>query len=110
MSGFEAPNYTMVPNDFFELLPQWEFAELKVLICLMRATFGFHRPTAQLSIRHISRATGLTPKSVMAGAAILEQRGLIKRTVIPGSTTVWECVIADSTPLRDLILQTVIPG
>lgn len=109
--GFEAPNYTMVPNDFFDLMmPQMDMAELKVLICLMRATFGFHRPTVQLSIRQIARATGLTPKSVMSGAEKLCARGVVGRTVLPSNTTVWECVLSSNTPLRDLVLQGVIPA
>lgn len=110
MTGFQAPNYTMVPNDFFDLSKDMDTAELRVLICLMRATFGFHRPTVSMSIRQLARETRLTPKSVMAGAARLEARGLVSRSVLPSSTTTWECVIESSTPLRDLILQSVIPA
>jgi hypothetical protein len=40
--GFEAPFYTMVPNEVFDLLlPDLSGAELKVLLYVCRRTFGF---------------------------------------------------------------------
>jgi hypothetical protein len=109
MSGFEAPNYTMVPNDFFDLVAEMDVSEIRVLIYLMRETFGWHRPTVQMSIRQLARAAKLSPKSVQFAAVRLEERGLISRSVLESNTTVWECLVSSNTPLREKIFKSVLP-
>lgn len=110
MTGFQAPNYTQVPNDLFEIAAQMGDAELRVMLCIIRETFGYHRARARLSIRAIARATGLTPRNAHAGARAAEARGLIKSTVSLGDTTEWEAVVAGDTLLLSLGIQTVSPG
>ncbi len=110
MSGFSAPTYTMVPNDFFDLAQEMKPAELRVLIYLMRETFGWHRSTISITIRKLARGTNLTPKSVMSASKELEAKGLVIRRVLLNNTTTWECVIESNTPCATVILQDVIPG
>lgn len=102
MSPFQSPNYTQTPNDLFdELLPEMGLAELKVVMCIVRHTFGYHKDDVKLSIRKIARFTGLTAKSVMEGADAAEAHGLIERTTDGNKTTIWRAavsVIPSSTP------------
>src|SRR5690349_13028231 len=96
MTGFQAPNYTQVPNDYFDLIMEMTIAEIKVLSALIRVTLGYHRDEITLTIREMARVTHLDPKSVMAGASKLEERGLIERTVGKITTvTKWRVVIGD---------------
>lgn len=102
MSGFQSPNYTQTPNDLFdELLPDMGLAELKVVMCIVRHTFGFHQDETKLSIRTIARYTGLTVKSVMEGAKQAEEHGLIERYTDHNKTTKWRAIVSvvpSSTP------------
>jgi DNA-binding transcriptional ArsR family regulator len=88
--NFDAPNYTPTPNVLFdELLPELSGAELKVVLYLIRRTFGFHRATDSVSLtqfcegittrdgRRLDHGTGLARSSASKALAALEQRGLI---------------------------------
>lgn len=87
--GFYAPEYTQVPNNLFdELLSQLTGAELKVLLYIMRRTFGFRRAEAPISLTQMERGliirgerkdhgTGLTRKTLYQAVASLEARGCI---------------------------------
>src|SRR5712692_7217559 len=62
--GFRSPNYTQVPDEFFdELLAALSLGELKVLLYVMRRTFGFKKGSdriskSQLENGIVKRATG----------------------------------------------------
>jgi hypothetical protein len=64
------PNYTQGPNVFFdEWLPEIKnLSELKVIVVIIRGTFGWHQDNAQLSISDLERLTGLSRTSVIEGA------------------------------------------
>jgi hypothetical protein len=52
--GFTAGTSTPVPDQFFdELLPVLGLAELRVLLFLIRCTFGSRRPVAEISLRQM---------------------------------------------------------
>jgi hypothetical protein len=79
MSGFTSPNHTQTPNDLFEVhLPEMGYAELKVVLVVVRHTFGYHRRGVRLSVSEMEAATGLSRKSVQDGGA-----------------TYWEAVVDD---------------
>lgn len=108
MSGFQAPNYTQVPNDFFDLINDgMTIAEIKVLSTLLRATLGYHRDEIEITIRQLARITHLDPKSVMSGASKLEERGLISRSVGKITTITKWTVVIDEPKLWEKILKTV---
>jgi hypothetical protein len=73
--AFPAPNYTQVPNDLMDhWLPELNGAELKVLLYLVRRTFGFHRNSTEIGLRRIchgqpgrDRGTGLHLETVSDG-------------------------------------------
>jgi len=52
--GFTAGTSTPVPDQLFdELLPLLGLAELRVLLFLIRCTFGSRRPVAEISLRQM---------------------------------------------------------
>jgi len=114
MSGFESPNYTQTPNDLFDsLLPSMGLAELKVILCVIRHTFGYHTNEVKLSIRAIARFTGLTGHSVLDGAKQAEDHGLIERYQDGNKTTLWRAVVSvvpTTTPRDTRYNASVIPS
>jgi len=109
MKGFESPTFTMIPNDFFALAPDMSLSELQILLYLMRETFGWHRPQTTITIRQLARSTGLSTRSIVDGAAKLEERGLLRRIVPPNKVTVWECVVESSTSALYFSQHRVVP-
>jgi hypothetical protein len=79
MMPFSSPNYTQTPNDLFdELLPAMSCAELKVVLAIIRGTFGYHRCQTDMSITEIEKMTGLSGSSVLRGIGLAEESKLIK--------------------------------
>ena len=88
--GFQSPNFTPVPDELFdELLTQVSGAELKVLLYIMRRTFGFKKSSDDISLNQICRGiikkdgevldkgTGLSQSTVQ-----LAVKGLIEKNII----------------------------
>lgn len=109
MSGFQAPNYTQVPNDFFEMARDMDKAELKVVLYIIRETFGYHREECQVSIRKLAIGAGLTPRNAYNGAEKAIARGLIEKTVSPTNITTWRAVVAGDTVVLSQRIRTVSP-
>lgn len=89
-TGIDAPNTTPVPDVYFDLLfPRLGKGSLKVLLYLVRRTFGFKRDSDTVSlsqichgIRHrdgtiLDRGTGLTRSTATAAIRDLEDMGVI---------------------------------
>lgn len=98
MSAFRSPNYTQVPNDFFEFARDMSEAETKVTLALIRQTFGFHRKAVKMGIMDLVQESGMAEQSVRNGLAAAEERGTIKR-LNPGAQgkAEWELCV-DNTP------------
>jgi DNA-binding MarR family transcriptional regulator len=90
MNRFTLPNTTQVPNLLFDdLLSELSGAELKVILYLVRRTFGFQREADSVSLsqfctgivtrdgRRLDSGTGLARPSVFKALESLEKRGLI---------------------------------
>lgn len=110
MTGFQAPNYTQVPNDFFVMAADMGEAELKVVLYIIRETFGYHRDECQVSIRKLALGAGLTPRNAFNGAEKAIERGLIVKTVSSTNTTTWRSVVGEDTALYPLRQRTVSLG
>jgi phage replication O-like protein O len=94
MSGFESPNFTQTPNDLFDtLMREMDLAELKVVLAVIRYTFGWHREEFQMSVRKMAELTGMSAASVQTGAKAAEERGLIERVVDGQNSTYWKAVV-----------------
>ena len=88
--GFQAPNYTVVPDELFDvLLPHLSGSEIKVLLYLIRRTFGFKKQSDDISLNQI--CTGITTKEnrVLDSGTGLSQstvqvalKGLVEKNII----------------------------
>jgi len=88
--GFSGPNYTPVPDELFdELMVELSGAELKVLLYIIRRTFGFKRDADMISLsqmlggirtpdgRVLDRGVGLSKKTLLLALRTLEERRII---------------------------------
>src|SRR5215216_3621274 len=88
--GFRSPTYTMVPDEVFdELLVELSGAELKVLLYIIRRTFGFKRESDTISLsqmlhgiatrdgRVLDRGVGLSKKTLLDALRRLGARRII---------------------------------
>lgn len=96
--GWETPRFTPIPDQLFdEWLPHLSEAELKVLLYIMRRTFGFKKSADAISLRQMSEGivrrdgtrldhgAGVTMRSVQRAVPGLLAKGLIEahRQVAP---------------------------
>lgn len=95
------PNYTMTPNEVFDhWLPLLGEGELKVLMVIMRKTFGWHKTHDEISISQLSKKTGMLEESVLKAAKSLKNKGVITRKVIGENgtqRTIYSLVITDDS-------------
>ena len=88
--GFSRPNYTQVPDDVFDvLLPELTESELKVLLYIIRRTFGFKKDADTISLkqmvegirtrdgRQLDRGAGVSKTSAVRGVNGLVEKGII---------------------------------
>jgi hypothetical protein len=88
--GFSKPTYTMVPDELFDnYLPHLTGGELKVLLYIIRRTFGFKKASDAISFsqicngittkdgRVLDHGTGLSTPTVQSAIKGLIKKGLI---------------------------------
>jgi phage replication O-like protein O len=76
--SFAPPNYTQTPNDLFDHhMPDMSDAELRVVLAIVRLTFGYHKKRARASITKLQDITGLSRPAVIRGANKAVERGLL---------------------------------
>lgn len=98
MSGFQSPNYTQTPNDFFEMIPNMSDAEIRVTLIMIRQTFGFHRDGFKMGINKLANAAGLSRNGAKDGAEAAEKRGTFRRINPEAQTEAeWELSVTPST-------------
>ena len=97
--AFESPNYTQTPNDLFAWLADMGEAELRVTLCAIRHTFGYHRDSFRLSLTNMMAETGLSRQGVLDGAGQCEKRGTLSRTQ-DGGVTVWVVNVVDQSLVK----------
>src|SRR5664279_5667776 len=92
--GFDGPNYTQVPDQLFDnLMADLSGAELKVLLYIMRRTFGFKKGSDRISKSQLENGiqkkngdtldhgTGLSRRAIrLAIDSLVERRVLLKKT------------------------------
>lgn len=96
-----APNYTQTPNVLFDhWLPLLKECELKVLLFIIRKTFGWHKERDAISISQIEIGVGSCAKHVLGAINALITYGLIKKEVVgkPGlQKTFYEMVVIENS-------------
>jgi hypothetical protein len=91
--GFASPNTTAVPDEFFDLLaPNLSEAELRVLLYIIRRTFGFKKEADAISLKQmvegittrdgrvLDRGAGVAKSTAWRGIKGLVEKGIIEKT------------------------------
>jgi len=117
--GFRAPSYTMVPDELFDqLLPDLSGAALKVLLYIVRRTFGFKKQCDNISLsqlccgittrdgRALDRGTGLSRSTVILALKELTGRNIIiaarhGNDKHGNEATTYQLHMASTTPAGD---------
>ena len=115
--GFDSPNYTPTPDALFDaLLPELSESELKVLLYVIRRTFGFRKDADAISIsqmvggittqdgRVLDRGTGLSKSSVRRGV-----NGLVEKQILEVSQVKSRDGEYDTNIYRLRFRQGVVP-
>lgn len=87
IGGFVVPNAFQIPNEIIDdgWLQELSGAELKVLLFIIRKTFGFNKIAGdRIPLSQITEATGLSRVAIMSATAVLENCNLIR--VVRGTT------------------------
>lgn len=124
--GFKNLNSTPIPDEFFDILAvQLSEAELRVLLYIMRRTFGFKKKADAISLSQLTNGirkrdgsvldygTGLSKPSVLKAVSGLQSKGIItieKRTGEDGRNeiNVYQLRFCDDTvskPARPFLSQ-----
>ena len=78
MTKIPKSNYTQIPNVFFDdILEGLNLAETKVLLAIMRKTFGWQKQIDRISYSQIVKMTGLSKVSISSGIKSLEKKDII---------------------------------
>jgi len=95
-----APNYTQTPNDLFDhWLPFLKEIELKVLLVILRKTFGWHKTRDKISLSQLESLTGSNQTRVLKAVKSLIEKGVISKEVIGPigkQITYYELVIGEN--------------
>jgi phage replication O-like protein O len=98
---FNSPNFTQIPNDFLETcLPELGEVELKVLLVIMRKTFGYHKKRDQISLSQLQKYTGSSATNILLAVKCLIEKGVItKYTEGPAGkqVTLYELVVHEDS-------------
>ncbi len=96
--GFSNPNGTIVPDDVFDvLMPRLADAELRILLYIIRRTFGFKKNSDDISLRQM--VEGITTRD---GRVLDSGTGLSKPTVARGLVGLREKRIIVATRNRSV--------
>jgi phage replication O-like protein O len=80
MTVIKAPNYTQIPNVFFdEYMKNLSGSEYKIMCAIARKTFGWHKEYDRISYSQISEITGISSKETINKALkiLLEKNYII---------------------------------
>lgn len=109
-----SPNTTQIPNEFFDdLLPEINsLSELKVLLIIMRQTFGWSKMEDVLSLTQFQDKTGLSRQGVIDGIREADAEGLLTRRPEKGSYAYHVKVVndLDQQLVNDLDTQSTTTG
>ncbi len=79
----KAPNHTQTPNEFFDFIAQnLKESGLRVMLFLIRKTFGWHQEWAKIRLEDIIIGTGMYRQSCINGINELIKKNLIEKKQI----------------------------
>lgn len=72
------PNTFQVPNVLIDVMPSLSESELRILIAVIRKTYGWHKPKDKIAQSQYKLMTGLSKPSIQNGVKGLIEKGLIE--------------------------------
>lgn len=108
--GYDSPNYTQIPNVFLDKqMPKIKsLAELKVVLAVMRQTFGWQKKADRLSLTQLIKLTGLSRPSTNEGVKQALAHGILDREEVGDSFRYW-LVVKKLNHLEDLGSKDTLP-
>jgi hypothetical protein len=92
--GFSSPNSTQVPDEFFDVVaPRLSGSEVKVILYIIRRTYGFKKENDNISLSQMQRGivrrdghrldygAGVSKPTLLDALKSLEAKGIIQRTL-----------------------------
>jgi phage replication O-like protein O len=110
---FSRPNYTQTPNEFFdEIAMTLKEGELRVLLVIMRQTFGWgNKRWDRISLSQFTKKTGMTEKSVIRSLKTLIEKKLVtKHQKGPSSNqeSWYSLIVEDPSEFEDpIVIQNI---
>src|SRR5947199_306490 len=82
--AFEVPNHTQTPNSFFDdsLSQIKSLCELKVVLAVIRKTFGWQKRSERISLTQLEACTGLTRQGVQKGIKLALEHRYVQREAV----------------------------
>lgn len=78
MNNSLIPNTSAIPNVLFDYwMDKLSPAEFKVLMCIARKTYGWHKDVDKISIKQIEKMTGLSRKGIIKNIEVLMLHNLL---------------------------------
>lgn len=77
--SYDAPNHTQTPNSFFDdtLRKTESMSELKIVLAIIRQTFGWHQDEGRISLSRFQELTGLSRQGALDGIRAAKEHGII---------------------------------
>ena len=94
-----APNYTRTPNVFFdEIIKTLNEGELRIMLVMIRQTFGWHKQWDRISLNQLAEKTGYERRGVCKILNRLIGRNLIEKRIAgtPGMQKCWYSIVVQS--------------
>ena len=77
--GTDTLRWTQIPDDWLDtLIPQLGEAEVRVLLCIGRHTYGWKKDWDRISLNQIMRDTGLSRAAASRAAKSLEEKDIVR--------------------------------
>ena len=99
------PRFTPVPHEVIDVhLKDISGAELKILLMILRKSWGWNRESGSISLSSLEDLTGLSRSTCcVALKSLCEERGLIRKTKLSTEdagniSNVYEPVFSDDPP------------
>lgn len=96
---YEPPNYTQTPNQFFDetLAQTHSMSELKVVLAVIRQTFGWHKIEDRITLDKFQEITGLSRQAVLDGLDAATKHGIIIARRVGTRTICYRLLVREET-------------
>ncbi len=99
------PNFTQVPNEIIDLMPQLSGSEFKVLVAICRKTIGWHKTHDAISLSQLHKMTGLESEACCEALKKLESMALIVVNRSPGKTNTVDLSFDTSSESEEEVFE-----